>query len=633
MCTLAKNLEAGQQKRFYSTLITQGIFLVLAKVLAHSKIKIRLSCADLINNVLTNDPNQVREFILSQKDSGYTFMHGLVDRVLHDSDTGIVTQYAEIIKCLLQTETMEDVTDRDKFLTLFYSEFLKRLVAALNDQEGAAETSPSKSGVLSFVPHQPSLQPHVTPLGKRKAGAAHLDQNEKGEGKGKEEEGKGEKEATETNEEKEKEGKANKKATKITENGPERDRVGKTPSATMMPFIDIQPHQSAVKHEICELLAFCVQNHGYHIKYFILGNNVASKVLKLLTHPEKHLVLAALRFFRAMVGAKDEFYNRHIIKFDLFQPIMELFKRNGSRYNLINSAIIELFDFIRKQNIKSLLHYLVNHFKQEFKAVTYVDTFKLLILKYKQNKDYQDNYHDKATSTTTASEKPEDSDNDDSYFFLGEDEEEEATKEKEKNATAKKAKKRAAALAAATKNTKETAEREGKEEDEEDEEDEDYKPGEEDEEGDGDQQKRKAIKPTTNGGTSEEEEEEEEEEDLHEILDRTEFLKRKREEEERQKAAEAKQRENERAKQKAAVAEMIAKEQQQEGSSMVLVGGEGEEKEEGESRGEDGTKEEGEEERASKRLRFTIQKAGGPTVTPTTSSSSTASSLSLKKNT
>ena len=50
---------------------------------------------------------------------------------------------------------------------------------------------------------------------------------------------------------------------------------------------------------------------------------------------------------RRIVGLKDEFYNRYIIKGQLFDPVVTAFKNNGQRYNLLNSAIVELFEFIR----------------------------------------------------------------------------------------------------------------------------------------------------------------------------------------------------------------------------------------------------------------------------------------------
>lgn len=58
-------------------------------------------------------------------------------------------------------------------------------------------------------------------------------------------------------------------------------------------------------------------------------------------------VSGALRFKRKIIGLKDEFYNRYIMKSFLFEPVVKAFLNNGSRYNLMNSAIIEMFEFIR----------------------------------------------------------------------------------------------------------------------------------------------------------------------------------------------------------------------------------------------------------------------------------------------
>lgn len=50
---------------------------------------------------------------------------------------------------------------------------------------------------------------------------------------------------------------------------------------------------------------------------------------------------------RRIIGLKEDFYNRYIIRGDLFQPIFDAFKQNGKRYNLLNSAILEMFEFIK----------------------------------------------------------------------------------------------------------------------------------------------------------------------------------------------------------------------------------------------------------------------------------------------
>lgn len=58
-------------------------------------------------------------------------------------------------------------------------------------------------------------------------------------------------------------------------------------------------------------------------------------------------VQGALRFMRRIIGLKDEYYNRYIIKGNLFEPVINALLDNGTRYNLLNSAIIELFEFIK----------------------------------------------------------------------------------------------------------------------------------------------------------------------------------------------------------------------------------------------------------------------------------------------
>ena len=52
------------------------------------------------------------------------------------------------------------------------------------------------------------------------------------------------------------------------------------------------------------------------------------------------------------MGLKDEFYNRYIVKGQLFDSVICAFKENGQRYNLLNSAIVELFEFIRAVSMK-----------------------------------------------------------------------------------------------------------------------------------------------------------------------------------------------------------------------------------------------------------------------------------------
>lgn len=118
----------------------------------------------------------------------------------------------------------------------------------------------------------------------------------------------------------------------------------------------------------------------------------------LMTSKHIFLVLCALRFMRQMIGFKDEIYNLYIIKKNLFEPVINAFLRNGKQYNMLNSAIIELFEFIRVENIKSLIANIVKNFFTAFDSVEYVQTFKGLKIKFEEEKERESqvrrNLHD-----------------------------------------------------------------------------------------------------------------------------------------------------------------------------------------------------------------------------------------------
>nr|CAG4641485.1 EOG090X01QS [Eurycercus lamellatus] len=138
---------------------------------------------------------------------------------------------------------------------------------------------------------------------------------------------------------------------------------------------------------ILELLSFCVEHHTYHIKNYILNRDLLRRILVLMRSRHTFLVLSALRFLRKIISLKDEFYNRYIVKSNLLAPVVDAFLRNNGRYNLLDSAILELFEFIKMEDIKSLCVYVVDTFGKALDKVEYVQTFKCLRLRYDQQQD------------------------------------------------------------------------------------------------------------------------------------------------------------------------------------------------------------------------------------------------------
>ncbi|XP_074643917.1 serine/threonine-protein phosphatase 4 regulatory subunit 3-like [Tubulanus polymorphus] len=141
---------------------------------------------------------------------------------------------------------------------------------------------------------------------------------------------------------------------------------------------------------ILELLTFCVEHHTYHIRNYIFNKDLLRRVLVLLKSKHGFLALGAVRFMRKMIGLKDEFYFGYIIKGHLFKPVVDAFVTNGNRYNLFNSAVIEMFEFIRVDDCKSLVNHIVENYYKSFENVDYVQTFKALKIRYEQQMDRKD---------------------------------------------------------------------------------------------------------------------------------------------------------------------------------------------------------------------------------------------------
>ncbi|KAF6091296.1 protein phosphatase 4 regulatory subunit 3C [Phyllostomus discolor] len=138
---------------------------------------------------------------------------------------------------------------------------------------------------------------------------------------------------------------------------------------------------------ILEMLTFCVQNHTYYIKHYILRKDLLRNVLILMRSRHTFLVLCALRLMRSMIGLKDEIYNRYIIKGNLFEPVVNVLLDNGTRYNMLNSAALSLFEYIRAENVKSLIEHIVEKFYKKLEGIEYVQTFKGLKFKHEQEKN------------------------------------------------------------------------------------------------------------------------------------------------------------------------------------------------------------------------------------------------------
>ncbi|KAL1625582.1 Platinum sensitivity protein [Neofusicoccum ribis] len=189
---------------------------------------------------------------------------------------------------------------------------------------------------------------------------------------------------------------------------------------------------------LVEVLCFFIRQHSFRSKYFVLSEGLACRVAQLMACPEKHLKLTALKYFRTCIGLHDEFHNRQIISNRLFDPILNIVFETMPRDNLLNSACLELFEFVKRENIKVIINHLVENYRERLEGITYVPTFQNLILRYEQLHERPDTtaHNSFASDETEPGRHPmnggrlqglRDMDAEEEAYFNGSDDEEETT--------------------------------------------------------------------------------------------------------------------------------------------------------------------------------------------------------------
>ena len=55
----------------------------------------------------------------------------------------------------------------------------------------------------------------------------------------------------------------------------------------------------------------------------------------------------------------------------------------------VHSAILELFEFVRRENVKSLIGHLAGTYGSKLASLTYVDIFNGLLIRHEQNEEFR----------------------------------------------------------------------------------------------------------------------------------------------------------------------------------------------------------------------------------------------------
>lgn len=146
--------------------------------------------------------------------------------------------------------------------------------------------------------------------------------------------------------------------------------------------------QASMFTYLVEILCFLIRQHHHRSKFFVLNNDVVKRISQLLSSQEKFLKLVAIRFFRQLINFQDEFYVKHLSEKKVIGPVLDVLDHTMPRDNLLSSACLELFEFIKKESIKELIKHMVENYREKLQKLAYVELFGEILLRYDQTRGF-----------------------------------------------------------------------------------------------------------------------------------------------------------------------------------------------------------------------------------------------------
>eukprot|EP01051_Picozoa_sp_SAG22_P027287 SAG22_NODE_9057_length_612_cov_1.105263_2_plen_101_part_01 len=90
--------------------------------------RLRAHAVEILEMTVKHESSLLRRHLLGQKPKNYPFYRALVKVLAYDSEEGIQGQMAELLRSLVDPDTMEPSTEKDEFLDIFYMNFMGALV-------------------------------------------------------------------------------------------------------------------------------------------------------------------------------------------------------------------------------------------------------------------------------------------------------------------------------------------------------------------------------------------------------------------------------------------------------------------------------------------------------------------------
>jgi len=348
--TLSKNITSGNRIELFRNLKAHGLFEYFHITLNDPKIASRLATAEIIGMTLVQDPSLLRSFLLTQRPP--LLLPALLNHFISDEDTGLMILICDILKALCDVSTISDSRDKEEFTDFIYRNVLPQAIDPIISSTVLVEKICGTS----------------TAAGPTKASQPK---------------------AMSTDDKDDDDDDGDDKRTRFSFRTPGFNSADK--QQLKMQLTQPKYNQDTLVVNICELVCFCLARHGSRSRILLTTTWLLSRVTALLNESQsKDVTLAALRLLRTIVGVRDEQLDMFVVKANLLQPAMELFKKNAMHNNMLNSAVLEMVDFIRRKNIASLISYLVETFGAQIEQLrVFYPTFDKLLERYRQNKEHE----------------------------------------------------------------------------------------------------------------------------------------------------------------------------------------------------------------------------------------------------
>jgi protein phosphatase-4 regulatory subunit 3 len=320
-CAVSKNIQPPSRAALYQNFINHGLFTVITFALRHRDAAVRVAGTDILVALIDHDAHLVRAHIARAiNEKAVPLTDTLIELLLVEVDLGVKSQMADAIKILL------DPASANVSIQVSTHDARSKLMAK------------QRAGMVADQGHHGPRIPTQTNL---------FIQNFYEEG-----------------------------AKRLFK--PLKDLEGRK----SMSGLSVQ--ETSLYTHLVEVLCFFVRQHAYQSKIFILAENLHARVAQLLLCPQKYMKLIALKWFRTCIGLQDDFHNGQITKNFLFEPILNIVYETMPRDNLLNSACLELFEYINRESIKQLVYHLAENYRERLTGITYVNTFHGLLHKYEQ---------------------------------------------------------------------------------------------------------------------------------------------------------------------------------------------------------------------------------------------------------